>query len=249
MNENSIDWQMSIVKRLWAVGLYAFFVILGCIAIVSDYKYVSIIVLLSAGFFLAMVIITDYYFFKYKQEKNAIENEKQDRAYRERKIKEGQERTSLDKLITIEEIENIVKYHGYYLQKGNGGEIVFKSNGHGNIFYDNHRMILQQNIIYQDMAVYSIALQAAAKATNGIMMAKINVTIPPDNPYQIGIIISVETLIHYIDELKINFSQYLDIMQNAEYKFEYEYAQIAKERQSKNAEIDQTDTPNAVIVN
>jgi len=200
---------------------------------VSDYKYVSITVFLSATIFLAMVIATDYYFFKYRQE----------RKYREKNEaeSEAQKKTSLDQLITIEGIENIAKYHGYYLQKGNSGEIVLKSNGRGQIFYDDHKLKLQQCIIYSDITDFSVALQAAANMTDNIMMAKIKV-VRSDNSLKIGIIISIETFVYYIDEFKINFSQYLDIMHAAENMFEYEYNKQIEE-------IIQTNTPKDVTVN
>lgn len=246
MDDSSIDWQMSIFKRFWFVGLLYLVFLLACL---GSGEWYIILTILSIGLLLIVVIITDYYFFKYKREKKSILKEEQKREYRKKATQESEmiETTNSNQLITIESIENIARYFGYYLQKE--GEVRYlKSNNHSIILYDAHKMTLKTNIIYNNGDIdYFVALQVAAEVMESVIMVKINVVRLSDNPLKIGITISVETLVHYANELKINFSQYLDRMHDAEVLFEYEI--FAKMQQLHNEEISQPSTQKDAIIN
>lgn len=222
MNKNSIDWQMSIFKRFWFIGVIYLIVFIACL---GSGEWYGILTVLSAGFFIAMVIFADYYFLKYKREKKVF----------------GE--------LTAKGIAEVLKCEGYFPQIDSDDYISFKANGYLYAIYYNAPKMALLFIFNLKEKNYSIVLQAAAKVMDKLIMSKISVIKSPDNPLEILVTFSVETLIHYIDELKENFAIYFSIINETGYIFSNELKQIEEKTQPQNAEISQTNTPKNVIVN
>lgn len=167
----------------------------------DDAKSSIIIPLYSAiGFVLVALICLDYYYLKYKRKKKVF----------------GE--------LTSSAIEQIIKIEGFYPQKRDG-IIYFKSDGNTyEIHHDAPKLTLVYRFVYD--GTYNLASGIALEAQDTIMCGKIGITKLADDPKKIGVIISVETLTYFTDELKLNFASYFRILNDTAALFNDRYTQL-----------------------
>lgn len=190
----------------------------GYIAIIGTYLFCSISMFvgdnakssitiplcLAIGFMLVALICLDYYYLKYKRKKKVF----------------GE--------LTSSAIEQIIKIEGFYPQKRDG-IIYFKSDGQAyEIHHDAPKLSLVYRFIYD--GTYNVALSAAFKAQDAIICGKISLTQLADEPQKIGVTLSVETLTHFTDELKLNFAHYFQILNDLGALFNDRYLKLTSKR-------------------
>jgi hypothetical protein len=194
----------------YAFGIGVYFFIVACLGFTTSEDYGPIITclfLLSTGFVLAMVIGADYYFLRYKRKKKIF----------------GE--------LTRKGIEEVLKFEGFYPQKGEkNGEyesMTFKSNGIIYEIYYNTPQFIIRGCCGIDNGNYQLAQSIASKITTERLVIKVHI-IELAERQGIGVNFMIETLIHYTDELKIGFANYLDIINNAISNFYEEYEQLQR---------------------
>lgn len=189
------------------IGTYLFCLIS---MLVGDDAKSSIIIplYLAIGCALVALICLDYYYLKYKRGKKVF----------------GE--------LTSSAIEQIIKIEGFYPQKKDG-IIYFKSDGQTyEIYLDAPKLFLMYRFIYD--GTYNIALNAAFEAQDAIICGKIRLSQLADEPTKIGVTLSVETLAHFTDELKLNFARYLQILNDLGALFNDRYLKLSSEIYCEN---------------
>lgn len=191
----------------YAFGIGVYFFIVACLGFANYGPIITCLFLLSTGFVLAMVIGADYYFLRYKRKKKIF----------------GE--------LTRKGIEEVLKFEGFYPQKGEkNGEyesMTFKSNGIiYEIYYNTPQFIIRGGCGI-DNGNYQLAQSIASKITTERLVIKVHI-IELAERQGIGVNFMIETLIHYTDELKIGFANYLDIINNAISNFYEEYEQLQR---------------------
>ena len=201
----------------YAFGIGVYFFIVACLGFTISEDYGPIITclfLLSTGFVLAMVIGADYYFLRYKRKKKIF----------------GE--------LTSSAIEQIIKIEGFYPYKENG-DIYFKSES---IIYRIMHEAPKFSLLLQRpfQGYYKIALLAATKVMSNTIVGKIEVLELSGKSSQLFISFSVESLIHYVDELRVNFSSYFEIINIMHAQFLDEYHKLEEVEQAHNPLYDTT---------
>ena len=196
----------------YAFGIGVYFFIVACLGFTISEDYGPIITclfLLSTGFVLAMVIGADYYFLRYKRKKKIF----------------GE--------LTRKGIEEVLKFEGFYPQKGEkNGEyesMTFKSNGIIYEIYYNTPQFIIRGCCGIDNGNYQLAQSIASKITTERLVIKVHI-IELAERQGIGVNFMIETLIHYTDELKIGFANYLDIINNAISNFYEEFESVVENK-------------------
>lgn len=188
--------------RIMLFFISAFFVV----CIIQEWNP---LLLLLVVFFLTTVIIADFYFCKYKQDKRASAK------------------------TTISNIEKVIKCEGYYPKRIGESKIGCEiGNKYYTIYYQAPVMRLQSGICYEDVD-YSIALKAAQIITSNLMMGKIDViNLSNNNQVKIGITVLLEVIIRDVNELKINFRSYVNIVEIAILGFSSVYSLLEEDPQN-----------------
>lgn len=203
-SSKSSDKGLSFGECIAVVGTYLFCLIS---TLVGD-EAKSSIVILAVGFMLVALICLDYYYLKYKRKKKIF----------------GE--------LTSSAIEQIIKIEGFYPQNRNG-IIYFKSDGQTyEIHHDAPKLSLVYRFIYD--GTYNVALGAAFEAQDAIICGKISLTQLADEPLKIGVTLSVETLTHFTDELKLNFAHYFQILNELGALFNDRYLKLTSKRDCEN---------------
>lgn len=196
-----------------------------CIAVVVTYLFCLIstlvgdeakssIVILAVGFMLVALICLDYYYLKYKRKKKIF----------------GE--------LTSSAIEQIIKIEGFYPYKENG-DIYFKSESIiYRIMHEAPKFSLLLQRLFQ--GYYKIALLAATKVMSNTIVGKIEVLEQSGKSSQLFISFSAESLIHYVDELRVNFSSYFEIINIMHAQFLDEYHKLEEVEQAHNPLYDTT---------
>ena len=201
-SSKSSDKGLSFDGYIAIIGTYLFCLIS---MLVGDDAKSSIIIplCLAIGFMLVALICLDYYYLKYKRKKKIF----------------GE--------LTSSAIEQIIKIEGFYPQKRDG-IIYFKSNGQTyEIHHDAPKLSLVYRFIYD--VTYNVACGIAIEIQDTIICGKISLTQLADESQKIGVTLSVETLTHFTDELKLNFARYFQILNDMAVLFNDKY----RERTSK----------------
>lgn len=197
---------LSVNEYIAIIGTYLFCLISTLVG--DDAKPSSIIPLyLAIGFVLVAFICLDYYYLKYKRKKKIF----------------GE--------LTSSAIEQIIKIEGFYPQKRDG-IIYFKSDGQT---YEIHHNAPKLSIVYRFVydGTYNLANGVALEVQNAIICGKISIAQLDDDPTIIGVTISVETLTHFTDELKLNFASYFQILNDMAALFNDRYTQLLSKREQE----------------
>lgn len=212
-SSKSSDKGLSFDGYIAIVGTYLFCLIS---MLVGDDAKSSIIIplYLAIGFVLVALICLDYYYLKYKRKKKVF----------------GE--------LTSSAIEQIIKIEGFYPYKEEGN-IYFKSESR--IYRIIHKAP-QFSLLLQGpfQGYYKIALLAAVKVMSNTIVGKIEVLEQSGKSSQLFITFSVESLIHYMDELRVNFSSYFEIINIMHTQFLNEYHKLEEVEQAQNPLYDTT---------
>ncbi|MBS5720683.1 MAG: hypothetical protein KHW57_08480 [Clostridium sp.] len=212
-SSKSSDKGLSFDGYIAIIGTYLFCLIS---MLVGDDAKSSIIIplCLAIGFMFVALICLDYYYLKYKRKKKVF----------------GE--------LTSSAIEQIIKIEGFYPYKENG-DIYFKSES---IIYRIIHKAPQFSLLLQGpfQGYYKIALLAAAKVMNDTIVGKIEILEQSGKSSQLFISFSVEGFIHYVDELRVNFSSYFKIINIMHAQFLDEYHKLEEVEQAHNPLYDTT---------
>lgn len=206
-SSKSSDKGLSIDGYIAIIGTYLFCLISMLIG--DDAKSSIIIPLyLAIGFALVALICLDYYYLKYKRKKKVF----------------GE--------LTSSAIKQIIRIEGFYPQEKDG-LIYFKSNGLTyQISHDAPKLTLCYKFIYD--GTYNLACGVALEVQDTIMCGKISLTRLTDEPKKVGVIISVEMLTYFTDELKLNFAHYFQILNDMAALFNDRYIQLTSKKGCAN---------------